>query len=337
MRQSILSLLFFLLTNMLYSQLPPQGNVSTPKGSPVTAYITPEMSNAERAYWDANYSSPNRNYIYYFNDGYSSSFRFNCHGYAWNMSEGGPVRWIGFEYTTDEDIYMTDGSYIQVCNEIYPGKVSWIGGDHSAVTTSTPGRWTSKWNKYPLMTHYKDDTPFGINYAYYASTMVNGSTASLCSGTRIFSVQNIPGATYTWTYSSTLSVAGATNASQLTVQQNGSSNGAAWVQVQISTPCSSTTVTNRKDFIVGLPPLSVTSYVDRTPQASNYQYLTATATQLAGTVPSDYKWYKEEANNVRGALLATGLQLIQYPIPPCTTIYYQCVATTSCGEIVYRG
>jgi hypothetical protein len=83
----------------------------------VTAYIPSEMSPSERLYWDNYWSSPNRNYIQYFNDGYSSSFRFNCHGYAWNMSEGGPVRWIGYYVTTDDDVYMTDRSYIQVCNE----------------------------------------------------------------------------------------------------------------------------------------------------------------------------------------------------------------------------
>ncbi|MBS1574998.1 MAG: T9SS type A sorting domain-containing protein [Bacteroidetes bacterium] len=234
-----------------------QSNVSTPKGSSVTAYITSELSASERAYWDNYFSSPNRTYIQYFNDGYSSSGRFNCHGYAWNMVEGEPVRWIGYYVTTDEDIYMTDGSYIRVCTETYPGKVSWVGGDHSAITTATPGRWRSKWNAYPLIEHNKDDTPYGSNYAYYASTKITGSTSNLCSGTRAFVVQNIPGATYTWTKSSTVTtVSGGGNQNQITVQRNGSSNGAAWVQVQISTSCSSSPATSRLDFTVGLPQAS---------------------------------------------------------------------------------
>lgn len=104
MRQFTLLLLSFLLNNWLFSQ-PPQSNVSTPKGSAVTAYIAPELSPSERAYWDNYWSSPNRTYLEYFNDGYSSSGRFNCHGYAWNMSEEGPARWIGYYTTTDEDIY----------------------------------------------------------------------------------------------------------------------------------------------------------------------------------------------------------------------------------------
>jgi hypothetical protein len=243
----MLGLLLYVLS---YSQT--QSNVSTPKGSAVTAFITSEMSPTERQYWDNYWRTSSRTYIQYFSDGYSSSNRFNCHGYAWNMTEGGPVRWIGFYVTTDEDVYMSDGSYIKVCNEIYPGKVSWVGGDHSAVTTTTPGRWISKWNKYPLIEHNKDDTPFGTNYAYYASTKVSGNTSSLCTGTRTFSVINIPGATYIWTYSTTVTPVGTTNTPNLTVQRNGTSNGAAWVQVQITTPCSGTPATSRIDFRVGI-------------------------------------------------------------------------------------
>jgi len=76
--------------------------------------------------------------------------------------------------------------------------------------------------------------------------------------------------------------------------------------------------------------------VDRSPQWNDYQYVTETATQLSGTVPGDYTWY-EEVNGVRGSQIAIGLQLLNYPIPPCTTVYYQCVATTACSELLYRG
>ncbi len=225
MKKLLISISAFIFSNFAFSQT--QSNVYTPKGSSITAYITPELSQSERQYWDDYWRKNGRNYIQYFNDGYSSSGRFNCHGYAWNMYEGGPDRWIGYYVSTDEDIYMIDGSYVQVCNEIYPGKVSWIGGDHSAVTTSIPGRWISKWNKYPLIEHDKDDTPFGTNYAYYASTKVSGAADNLCSGTRTFNVINIPNATYAWTYSSTLSVVGSINTNQIIVQRNGNSTGAA--------------------------------------------------------------------------------------------------------------
>lgn len=76
-----------------YSQT--QSNLATPKGNPVVAYITPELSNSERAYWDSYYASPSRTQIPT-SGGYSSSGTFNCHGYAWSISEGGSTRWIGY-------------------------------------------------------------------------------------------------------------------------------------------------------------------------------------------------------------------------------------------------
>ncbi|MET0245073.1 MAG: T9SS type A sorting domain-containing protein [Flavitalea sp.] len=76
--------------------------------------------------------------------------------------------------------------------------------------------------------------------------------------------KNIAGASYSWTFSSTLSAVGATNTNQVTVQRNGNSHGAAWVQVQISTACSATPVTTKVDFTAGFPqvttPISGTNF-----------------------------------------------------------------------------
>ena len=133
------------------------------------------MSNSDKAYWDSYYASAYPSAIQLkttFNPVYSSSRLYNCHGFAWYMSESEygitDPRWIGYSQTTDEDIYMTDGSYIQVSSATFPGKVSWGSGDHSAITTSTPGVFISKWNMYPLMQHRWDDTPYGTrNLKYY--------------------------------------------------------------------------------------------------------------------------------------------------------------------------
>lgn len=243
-------ILLLCISSLSFSQT--QSNLSTPKGSSVTAWIVPEMSASDRAFYDNAYSSPNRTQLSYFGDGYSSSRRFNCHGYAWSIAEGGAARWIGYSVTTEEDIYMTDGSYVQVCSETYPAKVSWGSGDHSAITTSTPGRWISKWNRFPLMNHHKDDTPFGTtDYRYYVSTKVNGNE-SFCTGSSnvAYSVQSIPGASYTWTSSSNLTISGSGNA--ITVTPAAFATGAAWVEVYISTGCG--TATTRKNIIIAPPP-----------------------------------------------------------------------------------
>ncbi len=149
---------------------------------------------------------------------------------------------------------MTDGSYIQVCSEMHPGKISWGSGDHTAITTGTTGRWKSKWNRFPLIEHNWNDTPYGTsNLKYYVSTKITGDVNNpLCSGTRNFSARSIPGATYTWTTSSTLTITSGAGTSQITVARNGSSAGTGWVQVQISTPCSSGSATRRtSNFAVG--------------------------------------------------------------------------------------
>jgi hypothetical protein len=47
---------------------------------------------------------------------------------TWLMCESSIDRWIGYSYTTAEDIYMTDGSYTEISQATYPGKVSWASG-----------------------------------------------------------------------------------------------------------------------------------------------------------------------------------------------------------------
>jgi len=226
----------FCLKMLAYNDI--QSNVKTPKDSPVTAWITDESSEATRASYD-NYwalTRPDADQIETY-DGFSSTRRFNCHGYAWHIIEGGSDRWIGYHYTTEEDIYMTDGSYVQVVNEMYPGKVSWGSGDHSAITTSQAGRYKSKWNEWPLMEHDWDDTPFGTtNLKYYVSTSISGSSSVLCNNsTRNFSARNIPNADYDWTVGPglTLNSDGNYNTS---VTANSSYSCETWIEVEITSP-----------------------------------------------------------------------------------------------------
>lgn len=307
--------------NNILGQSDVRNDVATPKNSSVEAWITSEDNSTTRGVYDATYTTSSRILIKYFNDAYSSSRRFNCHGYAWHMVEGGDPRWIGYSVPTSEDIYMTDGSYIQVCNETYPGKVSWADGDHSAITTSAPGVWTSKWNRYPLMTHDKNDNPFGFVFKYYVSTKISGNTSNFCSGTRTFSVQNISGATYSWIYSSTLSVIGSTNTSQIVIQRNGSLSGPSWVEVQISTPCSPTSSTRRINFSVGTPPSS-SVYADW----DNPFKIIAGADPVTGA--TSYKWY---VNNVFIKSTSTPNTSLSYNGNCTTSVTVGVEVVTSCG------
>lgn len=100
-------------------------DVYTPVGNPVATWLTCEDSYSARLGFDVEFTNayPNAQKITTY-EGLSSTAKFNCHGYAWLRVEQGIDRWIGFATNTEEDIYMSDGSYTQVSQETYPGKVS---------------------------------------------------------------------------------------------------------------------------------------------------------------------------------------------------------------------
>ncbi len=337
MRATLIILMIWTSSIHISLSQPPQADVTTPKGNPVTAYITPEISNTLRAYYDASIATSSRTLLYYFGDAYSSSGRFNCHGYAWNMIEGGPVRWIGYyQYNTDEHIYWEDGSYIEVCSEMYPGKVSWASGDHSAITTSTPGRWVSKWGEGSLVEHNWNDTPYGTsNLKYYVSTSISGSTSLLCSGTRTLSVVDIPGATYTWSVSThLLSIVSGQGTNQITVQRNGSSFGQGWVEVEISTPCSSGSEKSaRFQFQVG----------GNEPQIYDVpSTVCAGGTYFAYGSPSFdgvYHWDVPGGTIISGQGTATIQFAVDNLVPPNTssTVGITLTVTGECGTPVVKG
>ena len=181
MKRIIIFLLsVFTFLNFLHAQCSPtqKQDVTTPNNSTVVSWVTCEAKLSDRSdldnYWIPKY--PNANPIYWFNNEPSSTNRFNCHGYAWFMTEGEPVRWVGL-YSYEEglypDCYITDGSYTRLAQWLYPAKVFWSraeGLDHSGITTNTPNKIISKWADGPLMEH----TPgygFGAgSFGYYIKT-----------------------------------------------------------------------------------------------------------------------------------------------------------------------
>lgn len=245
--------------------------VYTCKGGPVNALLYADISQQEKDQVRQQFINDyGTTYNFTANDILEDPTpTFNCHSYAWHLREGNTNRvWISnasqqvgacYDQLHNIDKYWTDGCFIQVCNEADADKTHYYCGDHSAVTsTVVQGKFESKWGGLPALRHFPTSVPYSqpTTVNYYASTKMTGDASGLCTGTRTFSVKNISGATYIWTYSNTLSVVGATNTNQLTVQINGSSTGTAWVQVQISTPCNASSVTSRIDFSVGTPAIT---------------------------------------------------------------------------------
>lgn len=148
--------------------------VKTPFGSNVPAWKMSELSASQRAFYDEDLSRqfPNAIKLQTY-DGYSSTRRFNCHGYAWHRVEhqNSPNEdcWIGYDASENdpEKIYTTDGSYNRLNYNVAGAKIVWASGNHTAVNVDNT--WCiSKWNECPLMKHRIGDSPFGnSNLQYY--------------------------------------------------------------------------------------------------------------------------------------------------------------------------
>jgi len=117
----------------------------------------------------------------------NSSATYNCHGYAWYVTEGGEDVWIGADRGSPEELFMTDGSYLRIPSE---SEGEWAGQKvsyrfntgptgHSAVTSSTSGWLISKWAYGPLMKHTPNDCPYASSYnhlEYWTSIMTLDGT-----------------------------------------------------------------------------------------------------------------------------------------------------------------
>ena len=213
-------------------------DIYTPKNNSVVTFLMCESSTSTRQYYDSLYAKtyPNAIQIKTYN-GYSSTRKFNCHGYAWLRGTEGPDRWIGTGWPNDivdpEMIYMTDVSYTQVASETYPGKVFWGSGDHSAVTTSQSGIFISKWNEYPLMRHEKNYSPYGSNNLIYYKSSLTYSVLStlLCGGNTTTVTANYMPPNGSWSCSVGLDII-STSGNSVTVQASPSYNGSAWVGIK---------------------------------------------------------------------------------------------------------
>lgn len=98
-----------------------------------------------------------------------ATITYNCHAYAWHVSEGGSAVWMGVS-TNPTSIYWTDGSYSSTTCRDNGLKVSYAGkANHSAITTESTGVFISKWGQGPLVRHSFDNCPYyslttGLSY-----------------------------------------------------------------------------------------------------------------------------------------------------------------------------
>jgi hypothetical protein len=199
-------------------------NVKTPKGSTVQDVYSLTSS-------DATYSSSQLAAIAAdLSDNYNGaelidapSYKYNCHGYAWHISEGGNKVWIGKETVTAEDIYWTDGSYIEV-TESEATKVSYHqSGNHSAIRLNSTW-YQSKWGANVLVKHHPNDVPPSyqpsMTKKYYKlqPPTISGPDNPYSFQQITYTINNLPaGTTVTWSGSSNVSMISGQGTSQVTI------------------------------------------------------------------------------------------------------------------------
>ncbi|MCL1942866.1 MAG: T9SS type A sorting domain-containing protein [Candidatus Azobacteroides sp.] len=170
---------------------------------------------------------------------------YNCHAYAWYVSEGGtPPVWMGLT-TNPTPIYWNDGSYVETTERGNGLKVSYDnlpynGNDmdnHSAITTAENGIFISKWGAYPLVRHTKDYTPYTYSSLHYFKKntpplSLSGSATLCLNSSATYTINNFPpNATVTWSQSSNLQPVSGSGASKV---YKGIANGAGWIEATVN-------------------------------------------------------------------------------------------------------
>lgn len=133
----------------------------TKYGKPVNAMVLPEMSayeiNESNEYHITTYS--NATYLG------TATRTYNCHSYAWNMSDGGPTCWINASIPETETNNLNimkywNNDYYKSTTEGNAVKIFYPNSDHSAIKSSVAGMYESKWGKGPLMRHAPGYGPY---------------------------------------------------------------------------------------------------------------------------------------------------------------------------------
>ena len=259
MQNKKLVILLFLYTVVSHAQTAIQVNyVFTPKGKevPDTWVYDGEMAQEDLSLYNGlvnNLVFPTAQIIQ------GSTNSYNCHAYAWHTSEGGSSVWIGLTSWDSEDVYMDnpinggDSSYIEWCEEIYPAKVSYTSGDHSAITSGTSGYFYSKWGYGPLVYHHKDDVPYdyapnGATYKYYIRAPYIIGASAIC-GAKTFTMSSLPvGLSIAWSVSGNISIPTNSTGLSVVVTPTGSS-GSGNLTATITSSCNPVVV--EKEITIG--------------------------------------------------------------------------------------
>jgi len=228
----------------------------TPNGSPVqtfirsegsTEWITTTTNEYKAAYGEENVLAP-------------ASQRYNCHNYAWHMSEGNPeIVWMNqYDSYGNSNVwkYWTDNSYVET-TENNAEKIFYYNGDHSAIKSKTiAGKYESKWGSAPLMRHAPTYGPaiYQMNFRRYYTRSLPSLTGptTVCSTGATFTINNLSASVSSiiWTHGPNLSISSGQNSANCTFLATG--NGASWVRANLVTDCGDMEIP-RQNVYAGVP------------------------------------------------------------------------------------
>ncbi|MCP4181148.1 MAG: T9SS type A sorting domain-containing protein [bacterium] len=219
----------------------------------------------------------------------SATHEYNCHAYAWHVSDGGNWFWINQidQYGNENLQKYWSGSkptYQQVTST-NASKVFYPNGDHSARVIS-PNVFESKWGRWPRYQHSPSDCPYNSSgIEYYSVPPATGSYV-ICSS-ESYSGLNISGASYTW-YGDNITMSGSGSTGTATKI----SNGEGWIKANIYSTYSGTTVTTaKKDIWIGSPGQPTTTPSGYpTVQLSLGSILSIRLANAPGATGSNYVW-----------------------------------------------
>lgn len=197
----------------------------------------------------------------------SATRTYNCHGYAWHMSSDSNEEAVWIEggdlvpphgMPNNEDVYWTDGSYIEICTPYRFSKVSYNISDHSAITTADASVFISKWGNGPLMQHAYNYAPYGpsiTDHKYYIRMpAITGPNTFFNSAT--YYLPNLPpGSTVTWSASpANLVNISVTNDTSVCVTRLPNIGNALCILTAVfTTSCGSPSYTFTKQVGIGIP------------------------------------------------------------------------------------
>lgn len=137
------------------SQVYQNTTIYTPKGTPVTVWtlISGDYTEQEKLDWKNFFLDLYDNRIIFVSE---ATYTYNCHAYAWYMTEGGIAI---FPSIQNFDVFWSDGSYT-LSSPSVGTKILYVDGDHSAIATNDPSMVESKWASGPVFRHAIEDCPY---------------------------------------------------------------------------------------------------------------------------------------------------------------------------------